>query len=63
MDYTRKHLQALEARLEVLKQPVSTWDDLLITSKLDPASCREWEGKLEKAHPSLDVLVTFLHNA
>jgi len=59
-DGTQKHLHALQA----LKRPTTRWDDLLIlilTSKLDSLTLREWETFLTGNElPSLKQLLNFI---
>lgn len=60
LDTISKHLRALE----VLGQPVSHWDTLLIylvASKLDPATRRDWESKNNTGDsPTFETLLQFL---
>ncbi|KYN24380.1 PREDICTED: uncharacterized protein LOC108758197 [Trachymyrmex cornetzi] len=59
-DGAAKHLHTLQA----LKRPTTHWDDLLIlilTSKLDPITLREWEVSLTGNElPSLKQLLDFV---
>ena len=60
IDEARRHIEALKA----LKEPVDTWDTILIqiiTEKLDKVSVREWEMKNERDEiPTLKELLDFL---
>ncbi|XP_071652694.1 uncharacterized protein [Temnothorax longispinosus] len=60
LDNVLKHLRALK----VLKRPIDQWDDLIIhviTTKLPPATNKEWETSLKDSNiPTLKQLTDFL---